>query len=395
MLRQGSGGRRWLSRIAVGVVAAALTGACGGSTTGTGTTSSTPIKIGGLLSLTGASGGVGLDIQHGAQVAIDQINAKGGVIGHKLELDVQDTAGQPAQAVQVFNGFANDPQTLVVLGPVNAAEVGSVTGLAEAKQLVVYAPASAGAVPGVTDLKFNPWTFRLNEALPLVVGPEMKTVVKLTGAKNVTVMNVSDNAAYVNVGDLWAAAAKDAGTTVQHIQFPTTTQDYSSIVTQVNKSADLIAIGANDAVDGPLSRALRQAGIKAQLMGDGSIFTSNVFTVSQGANVGAYSYSTYLPDQSRAIQDFISAFKKANGSDPSPIAAYSYEAVNIFVNAIRTKNAATRKAVRDGLSATKNYQGITGSVTYSGSGDAVRKSVSLVKIDSTGQIVKAGEIPIG
>lgn len=353
-----------------------------------------PLIIGAPLALTGPAGAVGVDIQHGAQLAIDQLNAAGGVAGRKLKLEVQDTTGAPAQAVQLFGSFARNPDVIAILGPVNAAEVGAMTNLAAGSKLVVYAPASAGAVPGVENLKFNAWTFRLNQALPTVVGPMLNTVIDLTKAKAVTILNYSDNAAYVDVGNYWQKAAEAKGLKVQRIQFPSTTQDYSAIVTQILRSSGLIAIGALPATDGPLVRAIRQAGLTAPIVGDGSIIASSVFTVSQGASKGVYAYSSYGVGGGTRTAEFVSAFKKANGVEPSALAAYGYDAVNLIANAIKTKGAATRQAVRDGLGATKNYPGVTGTITYNNSGDAVRTSVPLVQVKDGGELTKVGDISL-
>jgi hypothetical protein len=191
-----------------------------------------PLIIGAPLAMTGPAGAVGVDIQRGAQLAVDQINAAGGVAGRKLKLDVQDTTGAPAQAVQLFGSYARNPDVIATLGPVNAAEVGAVTNLAASNKLVAYAPASAGTVPGVDNLKFNDWTFRLNQSQPTILGPMLDTVIGISKAKSLTVLNYSDNAAYVDAGNFWQKAAEAKGLSVQRIQFPSTTQDYSAIVTQ-------------------------------------------------------------------------------------------------------------------------------------------------------------------
>src|SRR5262249_2672829 len=138
------------------------------------------------LALTGPAGSVGLDVRQGAQLAIDQLNNAGGVDGRKLKLLVKDTAGDPAQVVQLLPSFVKDTNVVSVLGPINASELGAVTGMGESSKIVIFAPASAGAVPGIKGGKFNPWTFRLNQSIPLTVGPEMAKILELTGAKSVT-----------------------------------------------------------------------------------------------------------------------------------------------------------------------------------------------------------------
>jgi branched-chain amino acid transport system substrate-binding protein len=355
---------------------------------------SEPIIIAGDLALTGPAGAVGVELQRGAQLAIDEINAAGGVLGRKLKFEAQDTTGAPAQAVQVFNSFAQNPNVMVIFGPVNAPEVGAVSNLAASKKLVVFAPASAGAVPGIPDLKFNDWTFRLNQAQPTVMGPLITKVIDLTKAKSVTILNYSDNSAYVTVGDLWQKAASDAGTTVQRIQFPTATQDYSAIVTEIHKPVDLVAIGALSATDGALVRAIRQSGFTGPIVGDASMIASAVYTVSQGGTKGAYAYSSYMVGEGAGTAEFVDAYKKVYGTDPSAIVAYGYETIKLVANALTFEKSVSRQSLRDGLGAIKDYRGITGTVTYHNSGDAVRQTVPLVQITDGGGLKKIGDITV-
>jgi branched-chain amino acid transport system substrate-binding protein len=368
----------------------ALTGmalaACGASGSNGGDT-----VIAAPLALTGPSGSVGLDVQQGAQLAVDELNKQGGIGGHQISLAVQDTTGQPAQAVQLVTSFARDKRVVGILGPINAAEVGAVTGIAESSKIVVLPPASSGAVPGIEHGRFNDWTFRLNQAIPLTVGPQMTKVVGLTGAKSVTVLNYDDNAAYVDTGDRWAQAAQAAGAGVQRIQFPSTTQDFSSIVTKIPASSGLIAIGALPATDAQLVRAIRQAGLNAPIMGDSSMLTSEVFDGSRGASEGAYAYSTYLPDGSQAAVAFTKAFQDAYRKPPTSINAFGYEAVMLMAHAAGN-GAPTRDAIREGLSRLTDYQGVTGVLSYAGSGDAHRSSIPLVRIGPGGVLQKAGDI---
>ncbi|MGE4238836.1 ABC transporter substrate-binding protein [Ramlibacter sp.] len=359
-----------------------------------GASSAQELVIGAPLAMTGPAGQVSADVVKGAQLAIDEVNAAGGVLGRKLKLEVQDTTGAPAQAVQLVGSFARNPNVIAILGPINAAEVGAVTGLAASNKIVVYAPASAGTVPGVPDLKFNEWTFRLNQAQPTVLGPLVNQVAAISKAKSITILNYSDNGAYVDAGNLWQKTAEGKGMTVQRIQFPSATQDFSAIVTQIKKDTQLVGIGALSGTLGPLIRAIRQAGINAPIMGDASILAASVFTVSQGASKGAYSYSSYLSGAGTGTNEFIAGFKKAHNADPSAIASYGYEAVKLIANALKTQKAVTRQALRDGLGKTRGYKGITGDVSYNNSGDAVRQSVPLVQVGDNGELKKVGDIKL-
>jgi branched-chain amino acid transport system substrate-binding protein len=381
--------------VAVALLSLASLAACQSQAGGGSVAKGSPIIIGAPLALTGVAAPVGLDIEQGAQLAVADLNKAGGVGGHKVDLQVQDTAGVAAQAVQVATSFAHNQNVVALLGPVSAAEVGALTGIAASNKIVLYTPSSAGAVPGVNGEDFNAWTFRVNESIPLVVGPQMTAVLKATGATKVTVLSLSDQAAYVDTGDRWQKAAEAAGATVQRLQFPSTTEDYSSIVTNINPDAQVIAIGAESGNDASLTRAIKQAGLKGQLMGDASFISSEVYTGSRGATDGAYAYSSYLPGANKATNTFQTEFVAKFTKQPDAIAAYSYDATKLMFSSIKSGNV-TREAIRKALSSTKNYAGVSGQISYDGSGDAQRTSVPLVQIGAKGALKQVGKIvPLG
>jgi branched-chain amino acid transport system substrate-binding protein len=347
--------------------------------------------IGAPLALSGASASIGLDIQRGAEVALDELNKNGGLNGHRVSLRAQDTAADPAQAVQVATSFARDPQVVAVLGPIGAAEVGAVTSLAQSQKIPMIAPASAGAVPGVKDGHFNDWTFRVNQAIPLVVGPQMDAVLKKTGAKKVTILHFDDNAAYVDTAERWEKAAMAAGAKVTRMKFPSTTQDYSALVTSIPKDSDLIAIAALPATDAPLIRSIRQAGITGQLMGEGSLLTSEVFEGSRGGTQGAFAYSAFLAGQSETAKKFSQKFQEKFKTEPSAFNAYAYDAVMMLASAAG-KGDLSRQGLRDGLSKLVDFHGASGVISYNRSGDAIRSGVPLVQIGSKGSLSKVSDI---
>lgn len=349
------------------------------------------VVLGAPLALTGPSGSIGLDIQRGAELAVEQLNASGGIAGHQVELRVQDTTGDPAQAVQVTTSMARDEDVIAILGPVNAAELGAVTSIGESQKIVLFPPASSGAVPGVDNGQFNDWTFRVNQAIPLVVGPQMDSVIEETKAEKVTVLHYDDNAAYVDTGERWEAAAQADGATVTRLKFPSTTQDFSATVTSIPADTELIAIGALPATDAQLVRAIRQAGIEAPIMGDASMLSSEVFKGSRGGSEGAFAYSAYLPDQSDTSKKFTKDFAAKYDVDATAINAYGFDAV-MMIAAGAGDGELSRESIRKGLSTLSDYEGASGDISYDGSGDAVRKSVPLVQIGDDGSLSQVGEI---
>lgn len=381
------------ARLPILAVAASLVLASCGSLA-QGSASDDTITLGAILSLTGENGSVGVAAQNGAKLAVEEINKSGGVLDRDLEIEYKDSQGDPAQAVQLFSSFARQQSVMGVVGPIFAPEMGAITKLAASTKMVVFSPISSGTVPGVDGGKFNEWTFRVNQPIPTIAGPLMTKVVGMVGADRVTILNAGDAAAYVDEADRWEEAAKKAEAEVQRIQFATGTADWSSIVTKVDGDADIIAIASVPADDGPLIQALRQAGHDAQLVGDSSFADPSTTELSRGGVSGAYLSSTFLPGFGTGTQKFIDSYQAEYGNAPNPLAAYGYETIKLVAKAFEDKGTVSRAALRDGLGGISGYQGLTGEISYDGSGDARRAEVPLVRIAENGSLERADTIPL-
>lgn len=375
-----------LASATAAVAALGLTG-CGGAPAAGGDT----ILIGGPLATTGAAGSVGLDIKQAAELAIAEINAAGGIDGKKLKLIAEDTAGEPAQAVQVTTSLARDKNVVALLGPLLTPEVGAATDLALANKIAMVPPASAGEVPGVENSKFNEYTFRLNQAFSSTAAPAMTKVIELTKAKHVTVISQDDNPTYVDTAKEWTKAAEAAGVKTDNIAFPTTQTDFSSIITSIEKDTDLIAIAALPPTVASVVRSARQRGLDAELMGETALISQEAFDGSRGGTEGAYAVSTFVPDASPESAAFAKAFKAKYDREPTTFSALSYEAIKMIAQAAE-KGGATREGIQKALSELDGYEGITGTFRYEGSGDALRESVPLVQVDSKGGLKTVAQV---
>jgi branched-chain amino acid transport system substrate-binding protein len=376
-----------LNRIAAaGIAATALVlSGCSASGGGTGDT----IRIGAPLAITGSAGTVGLDMKDAAELGIEQINEAGGVDGRKLELVLEDTAGEAAQAVQVTTTLAKDPNVLALLGPVFTGEVGATTSIAGANKIVMIPPLSAGHVPGIENGKFNDYTFRIAQAFASYQGASMSKVIEFQHADHVTVINIDDNPVYVDAAKIWTAAAEASGAKVDHIAFPSTQVDLSSIISSIDRQTDVIALGGLPPQVGPLANAIRQAGIEAQLMGENALLSRESYDSSRGAAEGSYAATVFFPDASKASADFAKAFRAKYDREPTTFSAMAYDAVNLIARAAK-EGGATRSGIQKTLSTLQGFEGATGTLGYNGSGDAIRKSIPMVQVGPGGTLKDSG-----
>ncbi|WP_231637182.1 ABC transporter substrate-binding protein [Microbacterium sp. No. 7] len=381
----------------VGLAAAALVAtACSGGTSepaGSGDAaapSGGTITIAAPLALTGSAGSVGLEVRNGAELAIEEINAAGGIGGRELVLNAQDTAGDPAQAVQVVSSMSRDADTIALLGPLLTPEVAAVYNSIAETGIVMIPPASLGAIPGVEGGEFNDWTFRVNQPLQYVATPLIVKAIEETDAKKVTVLGLSDNPTNKEIADWWEEGAKGAGVEVQRIDFPNATTDFSAIATSIAPDSDVIAFSTLPSHTASLTALLRQSGHKAQFLGETAMLSHEVWDNSGGATLGAFAYSPFLPDANDRAKAFTEAFTEKYDLPPSLFSALGYESIYLIAEA--ADENVTRDSLREGLSTLSGFEGVTGTLGYDGSGDVLRGEIPFVHIIDGGGVEKIGEI---
>lgn len=344
------------------------------------------------MAITGPVGSVGLEVKEGAELAIAQVNAEGGIDGRKLELKLQDTAGEPSQAVQVATSFIKDPDVVALLGPLLTPEVAAVYPLTTTNKIVMIPPASIGVIPGAEDGNFNEWTFRINQPAAPIATPLVDAAIERTDAKKVTVLHIDNNPTYVEIAQSWIAAAEEAGVEVQEIGFPSTTTDFSSIVTSIDPDADLLALGMLPANVAAMVSAARQAGVDAPVMGETTLLGAEVWAGSRGGVEGGLAYSVFLAEANDASKQFTEDFKAEYDKEPTLFNALAFDSVKMIAASL--KGEPTRDNVRKGLSALSEYPGTTGTISYDGSGDVLRKDVPLVEIGADGVPEKVGTLEL-
>jgi branched-chain amino acid transport system substrate-binding protein len=226
----------------------------------------------------------------------------------------------------------------------------------------------------------------------------MEAVVEEVGdVDKVAILNYSDNSAYVGARDIWMETAEGLGIEVAHQEFPTTTQDFGPIVSNVLKARpDVIFLGAAPATIGPLIKQIRNGGIDAPFVGDAGMFDPQVYEVSGGESVGSYSNTGYLATENASNEEFIATYQEEFGREPSSTAAYAYDLTDILLDAIERAGSTDRQAIRDALASTSDFPGLTGEISFGEEGgDAQRTSISLVRLADEGRLEKVADIPLG
>jgi branched-chain amino acid transport system substrate-binding protein len=351
--------------ILLGIATAVLlsTSACsggllgGGGGGGTSTGDSGPIKLGMVIPISGSSAPTGAYMKNGAQLAVDEINKNGGVLGRQLKLDVEDEACDAQQSVAGANKAVSNGVVVSVGGYCSGATLPTIPIFQKANIPMIVPAANSQDL--VNQAAKN--VFMINGT-----GKQQSTaaltLIKKQGFKTVAI--VDDNTSYSkDINTETAAQIKADGSAKVVLSTSVTAgeSDYSAVVRDI--------MGANPALvywtgyyqeGGLIINQLKNAGFTGQIMvADGSVDPSLAQIAGSGAE-GVYATMTQTPDTLKGAENWIASYKKAFDSDPGPYSTQSYDAVRLAAEGIKQAKST------DGTKIVKALEGINGFKMFSG-----------------------------
>ena len=337
-------------------------------------------------------------IKNGAYLAIDEINAKGGVAGYRLEPVLMDdgtaNAGgyDPGQAATNARKMVNDPLALVALGPYNSGSGKAMSPILSAGNLAIITPTSTN--PDITDPKFaqiyrpqGPAIYFRTVSTDAFQGPNMANFYAQV-LKVPTVYVLDDGGAYgVGIADTFEAQARKKGISVLgRDRLDPKAADYSPVFTKIKSlGAASLYYGGNP-----------QAGIK--VIKQSYDFVPNIV---KGGGDGVYEpemlggggfpaaegwYATiaapHLLDDPKSAP-WVKRYVEKNGKQPNDYCITAYDAVLVIADAlervVKSGQTPTRATMRDAIEATK-IDTLQGTVSFDRNGDLASRIISVFQI---------------
>lgn len=338
------------------------------------------VTIGHVAPITGDQGHLGKDNENGAQLAIDDLNAQGVVIGGKkikFELMKEDDQHDPKQAPIVAQRFV-DAQVAGVIGHLNSGTTIPASAIYNAAGIPQISPSSTN--PVYTNQGFKT-AFRVI-ANDVAQGTALgKFVVENLHAKTVAI--IDDQSAYgKGLADEFEKAAKAGGVKVVAREAgDDKTTDFSSILTKIKGlQPEVIFYGGMDAQAGPLVRQMKKLGIPAKALG-GDGFQSPEFIKLAGDNAeGQYASKPGTPkDKLPGYVAFDKKYRDKYQLEIQNYAAFCYDAVMVMVEAMKRAGSTDPAKYLPELAKT-NYNGVTGNIQFDAKGDLLNAPVTVYQI---------------
>ncbi len=337
------------------------------------------IKIGVVSPLTGPAAESGGFQRNGIKLAMDAINARGGVLGRQIEIVVEDDATTNPGAVLAFSRLASRGDIVAFIGSVRSTQTNSMApDILKAGRVMMF----GGTDPHLTHMG-NPWLFRCrpNDSYSAQVIAQFGTG-ELKKQKWAVIY--STDAFGTNGNKALLAALQAKGITPVLDQGYTNQQaDYTPVVLAVRSSgADIISSYFTFETDlGVFARQLRQFGVRAPWVGSASIVNTSALNLAGPALYGTYGVADYAVDSSPGSKAFAASYQAAYKGIPDNQSSWAFDAMNILAIAIAKAGSTEPQAMRQAIIAIKGYVGAEGTYNFDANGDGLH-GYNIVRNDS-------------
>jgi len=360
-------GSRFATRtlVAALVAAGAITSACAAD-----------IKIGAAEALSGAAGQYGQSIRNGLQLAVDEINAGGGVKGDKLALQIEDEQTKKEQAIDVFKKLIFQDKVLMLFGPTLSNSAQAADPVAQAAKIVVFG--TSNTADGITSI--GDYVFRNSVTEADVLPETLRVAAKHAAVKKVAIIYGSDDVFTKSGYDAFKKALED-------LKIPVTTTetfakgdvDFKAQLTKIKASnPDAVVLSALIAEGAPIMVQARQLGIDLPFIGGNGMNSVKIFDLAKEKSDNLWVGSPWaIGSQTKENQHFVVSYTQKYKSAPDQFAAQAFDAVHITAQALGkiklTGNLeADRKALRDALPSV-SWVGATGAFKFKQATDKAGK----------------------
>lgn len=331
------------------------------------------VKIGINVPLTGFAAGDGRSALDGAELAVAQANAAGGINGDKIELVVYDDQASPKEAVPIAQKLIEKDE---VVAAVSGSYSGSTRAAAGQFQEAGVPYISAYAIhPDIT--RAGNYVFRTSFVGEVQGRAGAKLIGESLAAKRVVIITLKNDFGKSLAAGFKEAADKFGIEVVAEYEYSIKDRQFGPIVSKVKSDKpDAIYASGYFFTAGPLVSQLRAAGIDVPVIGQEGYDSQNFIKIAGPAAEGII-ITTSLDRDSDAVETiaFIKEFEKKTGHKSDMVAASAHTAVKVLVSAMRKAGTTDKAKIRDAIAAT-SLTAATGNISFNDLGE-VRKDVQV------------------
>ena len=338
------------------------------------------IPIGVYAAQTGSEAAFGTSTVEGEQLAADEINAAGGVLGRKIKLIIEDDQGKAEEAASVVTKLITSNDVVALLGENSSNQSLAAAPIAQTNKVPMVSVSSTN--PAVTQK--GDYIFRVcftdpyqGKALAAFVtgNLKLKTAAILVDRKNDYSVGLAEffrKTFEANGGKITSEQSYSGGDTEFRPQ----------LTTIKSSKPDILFIPGFYTEVGQIAIQARDLGITIPMLGGDGWDSPTVIQIGgKSVDNSYFSDHYFIGDPRPLVQNFVSAIRKRTGKDPEATAALGYDAMKILAQSIQKAGSLDKQKIRDAIASTSDYDGVSGKITMGPTRDPI-KPVAIIKIDN-------------
>jgi len=322
-----------------------------------------PIKIGEYASLTGKEAGFGQTSHHGIVLALEEINAAGGVLGRPLELAYEDNQTKSGESATAVKKLISRDKVVALIGEVSSGRSLEAAPIAQAARIPMIAPAATN--PKVTQT--GNYIFRVCFIDPFQGTVMAKFALGDLKVRKVAVLSSVSNAYSLGLAkffkETFLAGGGEIGT---EKNFSEGDKDFRAQLTAVKAAgAEAVFVPGYYTESALIVRQARDLGLTMPFFGGDGWEDEQLLKIGGEALNGCY-YSTHFSAENTdpVVAQFAAKYRaRWDGEVPGAFSALGYDAVYVLADALKRAGTTDGPKLRDALAATRDYPGVTGLTT--------------------------------
>jgi branched-chain amino acid transport system substrate-binding protein len=340
------------------------------------------IKLGATFPLTGEVASYGQKAKRGIEMAVDDINAKGGVLGRHIEVDFQDDRNDKKEAVTIMTKFATIDKVPVVFGSAGSGVSLAIAPLSNRHKVIQISPISSSST---LSTEGGDYFFRTVPADDIQAEILSKWVFE-SGARKVVIVYTNNS---------WGKPLADGfqhkfellgGKVVTSEGVQESTADFRTIIAKLNgmEGIDAVVSPTYPKEGGIFVRQAKELGFNIPLFGGDNWGSPEFLKIAGDAAEGVY-FTAPSESTSPAFSKFAQEYKAKHGEEPDVFGAYSYDAAMAIFKAIEAAGTTEAEKVRQALLKV-SFTGVSGDIAFRPNGDLQSEAFAKKTIKS-GQAV--------
>lgn len=334
------------------------------------------IKIGVISSLTGSVSTYGQSVRNAVTMAVEDINAAGGINGRQISLIILDDKGDGTEAAQAARRLIDRENVALILGPVITPAVMAVAPICQAAGVPMLTPTGTGdQITSVGDYIFR------GAYKDSFQGRVMaQFAIEYLGLKEAAIIYDVANDYSVGLRTAFKTTFEElGGKIVAEESYSTGDTDFSAQLTSLAmRNPEALFIPDYYSTAGPILMQARLMGMDAVMLGVDGWDSPDLSALAGGFEEGGYIVNHYSADvDSPATQDFIARYKEAFGQAPDALAALGYDGTLIVAKALEAAGSTDPEALKNTLGTVGDIEGVTGTINMDPEGTPIKSAVIL------------------